>query len=49
MGVMTKTSSITEKFMHNFENCSDYFTERGYNNGPVTDDELEFPIAYSCK
>ena len=34
--------------MNNFENCSDYFTRRSFNDEPVTEDELEFPVAYSC-
>ena len=47
-GFMTKTSSLAEEDMNNFENCLAYFTRRGFNNGLATDDQ-EFPVAYSCK
>ena len=48
-GFMTKTSSLVEEDIKNFENCLAYFTRRGFNNGSVTEDEEEFPVAYSCK
>ena len=47
-GFMTKTSSLVEEDIKNFENCLAYFTRRGFNNGSVTEDEEEFPVAYSC-
>ena len=47
--MMTNTISLTEKNMDNFENCSSYFTRRGYTNEYTTKDELDFPVAYSCK
>ena len=47
--MMTNTVSLTEKNMDNFENCSSYFTRRGYTNEYTTKDELNFPVAYSCK
>ena len=46
---MTKTSSLDEEDMKNFKNCLDYFTRRSFNNESVTEDEKEFPVAYSCK
>lgn len=48
-GFITSTSSLTEEKMNNFENCSTYFKQRGYTTGYVTEDELDFPVAYSCK
>jgi len=48
-GFMTKTSSLDEEDMKNFKNCLDYFTRRSFNNESVTEDEKEFPVAYSCK
>ena len=41
------SSSLSIEDMKQFPYCSDYLLTRGFNNRQPSEDELEFPIAYS--
>ena len=41
------SSSLSTEDMKQFPYCSDYLLSRGFNNRQPSEEELEFPIAYS--
>lgn len=41
------SSSLSTEELKQFPYCSDYLLSRGFNKRQPSEDELEFPIAYS--